>query len=84
MSERDAAWAAYQATRGKPAAEQDAARRRYDAAVRAEEQREGLDCIMGTRDRMIAARRAAQPARPPVKRDAWGYPVDDNDSSEGS
>ncbi len=64
MSERDAAWAAYQATgadhdTGRPAASpeaQERARRRYDAAVELDE-RFGERGIVGTRVRMTPRRR---------------------------
>ena len=77
MTERDAAWAAYQSTRGKPAAEQDAARLRYDAAVKAEERRNPTVGIESTRDRMRNASDVAKARKTLIKRDEWGYPVDE-------
>lgn len=58
VSERGEAWRAYQETARTdkhPAAApevQEASRRRYDAAVRAEEAREGLSGIAGTAERV--------------------------------
>ena len=60
----NAAFAAYQATRGQPAAVQDAARRRYDATVAQHEAMCPTRGIVGTRDRMRGVtRNDGQPRR---------------------
>lgn len=73
----EAAFAAYRATAGQPVHVQEAARKRYDAAVRAHEARYPCVGIEGTRERMRNARDAGRVKRQPVKRDEWGYPVDE-------
>ena len=64
----NAAFAAYRAARGQPVAVQDAARRRYDAAVAEHEAMTRHDGIRGARDRMGLA--SNRPTAMP-RRSAW-------------